>query len=250
MAEFSALAPEAPGLAFLAVLIFGTGIVYGFAGFGTALIFMPLATFVVPPVVAVAVLSITAIGSAFTVLPGAWRGADRRASLVTLAAALVAMPFGTSILSSAQPDAIRWCVSVVVLLTLAALLAGWRYATRPALPAWLAVGGSVGLVGGATGLTGPVLVLFQLAGSDAAARTRANTIVVLTLSGIAIAPILFLQGTLPGAALALGAALLPVYAAGTWVGGRLFTPARDRLYRRVAYGLIGAAGVLGLPLFG
>jgi hypothetical protein len=39
------------------------------------------------------------------------------------------------------------------------------------------------------------------------------------------------------------------YGLGALLGRRLFDPARADLYRRVAYGIIAAAGLIGLPLW-
>lgn len=239
-----------PGLELLIAISAIAGTVYGFAGFGSALIFMPLAILLVAPVLAVSAFSVAAVGSAVTVLPQAWRDADRRATLVMLGAAILMTPLGLLVLRFADVTLLRWTASLIVLVTLAALVSGWRYAGTPGLPAWLGVGAGVGFMGGATGLNGPVVILFQLAGKDGAARTRANTIVVLTLSSLTFLPLLWLQGAAPPGALALGLLLLVPYAVGARLGRALFDPARERLYRGLAYCIIGAAGLAGLPLWG
>lgn len=249
MPDWIAAGLSQPGLPWMMALAALGGVVYGFAGFGPALIFMPVATTMVAPIVAVAALAVATLGSVFTVLPRAWRQADRRAALIMLAAALTALPFGVWVLRTGNPVALRWAVSVVVLVTLVALMAGWRYRQTPGVPAWLGVGGAVGFLGGSVGLNGPPMVLFQLGGQDSVERTRANTIVVLTLSGIAYAPMIALQGAFPPEALILGLAMAVPYGVGALLGRSLFDPARADLYRRVAYGIIGAAGLIGLPLW-
>lgn len=75
-----------------------SGLAYGFAGFGAALIFMPVALLLVEPVVALE-------------------------------------PLGVWVLRTTEPMALRGAVSTVVLGTLAALLSGWRYRQSPGLPA-------------------------------------------------------------------------------------------------------------------
>lgn len=240
---------EVPGLGSLVVLVALAGLVYGFAGFGSALIFMPLATTLISPILAVACFSLVALTSAFTVLPGAWRQADRRAALTMLGAALCLTPLGIWVLRTTDVSLLRWAVSAVVLTTLVVLLTGWRYRHAPGLATRLAVGGGVGFLGGSTGLNGPVLVVFQLGGPDDVARTRANTIVVLTLSGLSYVPIMAAQGALPPEAIPLGLILALPYATGSLLGRALFDPARAGLYRGVAYAIIGVAGVVGLPLW-
>jgi hypothetical protein len=94
-----------------------------------------------------------------------------------------------------------------------------------------------------------MVVLFQLGGQDGPERSRANTIVVLTLSSLAFVPVMALMGALPPGALSLGVLLLFPYAVGTRIGRRLFNPARAGLYRACAYVVIGAAALIGLPLW-
>ncbi|WOI54854.1 sulfite exporter TauE/SafE family protein [Palleronia sp. LCG004] len=235
-------------LALAAITVLAAG-VYGFAGFGAALIAVPLFAQIVGPAAAIGLLAVAAVGSVPTVLPGAIRRADRRACLWMLGTSFLGLPLGVALLSVVDPVAIRWIMSLVVLGTLAALLAGLRVEWAPGRGTWGSVGGLVGLFGGATGLNGPPLVLFQLAGPDGAERSRANTITVLTLSSMALAPLLFWSGSIGRETILTGLALIPVYAISAWIGQRLFTPARTGLYRAAAFVIIGAAGVAGLPLW-
>ena len=250
MIESLTFATQTPGFPWLLLLSLAAGLVYGFAGFGAALIFMPVAIVFLAPPLAVAAFSLSSLGSVVTVLPQAWRDAHRKTVLIMLGAALIFTPLGLWVLRIVDPTIIRWAVSVLVFLTLAALIMGWRYKTQPGPKSWAAVGSGVGLVGGATGLNGPVVILFQLAGTDSIARTRANTIVVLTLSSLSYMPFMALQGALPVSAIPLGLLLVIPYALGGLIGRQLFDPNRATLYRRVAYVIIAAAGVLGLPIFG
>lgn len=239
---------EIPGLGWIMAISVLAGLVYGFAGFGSALIFMPLATLFLAPPLAVGAFSLSSLASLVTLVPDALRVADLRATGVVLATALLALFPGVWLLTSLPVMWLEWAVSLTVLGTLVALIAGWRYTRPPGVPAWIGVGAGVGVIGGATGLNGPVVVLFQLGGQDSAVRSRANTVIVLTFSSLAMLPVMALQGAMPAGAISLGLWLVPAYAVGTLIGRALFTPARGRLYRTVAYVIIGAAGLLGLPI--
>lgn len=245
MPDFPIALPLVAGLIALSGL---TGAIYGFAGFGAALLFMPVATRIVPPEVAVPVFALSAIGSFVSVFPWAVREADRRAFL-GLGASVAALPAGLWVLHRGDPLVLRWAISLLVLATLAALIAGLRYKVPPGRMTWSAVGAAVGFSGGATGLNGPPMILFQLAGPEGVAKARANSIVVLTGSSFFIPVVLVLQGALDAGTALLGLALIPTYAAGGWVGRRLFDPSRGTLYRRIAYLIIGAAGISGLPVW-
>lgn len=225
------------------------GTVYGFAGFGAALVFMPVAVVFVDPLMAVAAFSVSALISLVTVVPSAWKQAQKPAVGTMLVASWVAAPFGLWVLANADVTVARWAVSVVVLVTLVALVAGWRYQSRPGRRTWSGVGLGVGFLGGSTGLNGPILVLFQLGGQDSVEQSRANTACVLTLNSLGLMPLMALQGFLTSQAIWLGAVLLPLYGIGTLLGRALFRPQRVHLYRITAYTLIAAAGVAGLPIW-
>jgi uncharacterized membrane protein YfcA len=249
MPEGLALALSAPGLPILLLTSFVAGVVYGFAGFGSALIFMPVATTLLPAPVAVAAFSMSAMASLLTVVPGAWRVADRRVTTIMIGIAMAATPLGVWALGAFPGEAIRTAVSIVVLGTLAALVAGWRFRAA----GWGArgtVAALSGMLGGATGLNGPPVILFNLGADQPVAVTRANLTVFLTVTSLGFLPQMWAQGILAPKALWLGAVLFLPYAAGTRTGAAIFDPERARLYRWAAYAVIGLAGLAGLPLFG
>ncbi len=252
MPDLAALMPQVsgPGLAVLGAVTLLAGIVYGFAGFGAALIFMPVASAILPVEAAVAAFAVSAAVSLVTVVPRAWAQVDRGAVAVLIASATLSASLGLWILRTTDVTAMRWAVLAVTAVTLAALVSGWRYRAVPTTATRGAVGLATGMVGGATGLLGPVMVLFQLAGRDSVARSRATALVFLTVTSILLLPLMALQGMLTRGAVMLGAMLLVPYGIGTLVGQRLFDPVREVLYRRVAYAMIGAAILLGLPIHG
>lgn len=249
MPDGLAAALATPGLAALLGAATLAGVVYGFAGFGAALIFVPLAAALVPAEWAVLLMAAFALASSVTVLPRAWARAEQRAALQMIAAGALALPLGTWALARLPEAPLRWAICGVVAVTLAALMAGWRHRATPGPATRTAVGAASGVLGGATGLTGPVVILFHLSGPSGAEATRANTIVFLTLLGIALIPSLALQGLVTAPALWLAVLLVPVYMIGTRVGQALFDPGREALYRSVAHGVIALAVVAGLPVW-
>lgn len=238
-----------PGAVLVLATAFLAGIVYGFAGFGAALVFMPIATIFVSPVLAVAAFSVSALVSFVTVVPRAWRECEKVPVFQLIFASLVLMPFGLYALRTWDISLLRWLVLAVTSITLVSLIAGWRRSAGDTGWARTAVGGAAGLVGGATGLVGPIVVLFQLSSKDGPARSRANTLVFLTLTSIATLPLMFVQGMLRADAVWLGLLLLIPYGGGTLLGQALFHPEREVLYRTVAYGVIALAIVIGLPVW-
>jgi len=238
-----------PGLWVMLVTCFVAGLVYGFAGFGSALVFMPVGAIFLPVQTSIAAFSLCSLASVFTVLPRAVTEVNRRNTVLMVGAALPAVAVGLWVLKQADMTLLRWAVVSVAAVTLAALVTGWRYRAEPGPGMRIAVAGATGFVGGATGLLGPVLILFQLAGQDTVARSRATILVFLTLTTVLLLPLMALQGLLTAAAIPLGLLMLLPYGLGTKVGQALFRPAREEGYRVVAYLIIATAIVLGLPVW-
>lgn len=238
-----------PGLFWVIVMTLLAGLVYGFAGFGAALVFMPVVTAIIPVELAVAAFSVSSLASFVSLVPRAWKQADRPAVSMMVVCATLALPIGIYILRSNDVITMRWAVLAVTTITLVALMAGWRYSTSPGLPARAGVAVCTGVVGGATGLVGPIMILFQLGGQDSIERGRANTLVFLTLTSLLTAPLMAMQGMFGTEALILGLLLIIPYGLAAQVGQALFDPTRQGLYRGIAYGIIGMAVLMGLPVF-
>ena len=228
---------------------FLAGLVYGFAGFGAALVFLPVAAAVIDPVLAIAAFSLSALSSLVTLVPRAWGECDRGATLLMIGAATATLPLGIWLLKVLDPATVRLSVAVFAALTLAALVSGLRFAIRPGPLPSAAVAGAAGIMGGATGLLGPIVILFNLATGDGAGRVRANTLIFLTLSSLIVLPQMAFQGMLETRALWLGLLMFPVYGAGGLLGRALFDPGRERIYRVAAYAIIALAILTGLPMF-
>src|SRR5258705_8327870 len=111
----------------ICAVAFVSGTARGFSGFGSALIFMPLASSIADPRLVAALLLIIDFIAAAPLLPGAWQKADRKATAVMVSGALVGVPIGTYFLSRLEPVTTRWIISVFVFALLMLLLSGWRY---------------------------------------------------------------------------------------------------------------------------
>ncbi|MEM7723893.1 MAG: sulfite exporter TauE/SafE family protein [Pseudomonadota bacterium] len=250
MPEALATALGTPGLVWVCLASLSAGLVYGFAGFGSALIFMPLATIFLPPAVAVGAFSLSALASLFTVVPGAWRSADKPTVGLMIGMCILLTPVGVLALRFAPAEALRVAISILTLVTLAALIAGWKVPLRGGWRLRAGIGGLAGLTGGSTGLNGPPVILFNLGSDQPVEVTRGNLACFLTLSSLTFLPQLWLQGLMPVSTLWIGIILFVPYAIGTALGARVFNPDWAGFYRRFAYGLIGCAGLAGLPIWG
>lgn len=238
------------GLAWLALAVLVAGVVRGFSGFGSALVYLPIAGIFLPPVWVIATTATFSIFGPLPLLPSAWRVADKGEVLRLALAGAVAIPLGVALLTMLEPTAFRWLVSAVSGATILALASGWRYQRAVPVPLGLAAGFAAGLMGGFMGLPGPPVILLYLSGRKAVAEIRAVILLFLFTTDVVVLVTLAARGMVTAQALLIGLLLAPCYMTGGLVGKRLFDPAREGLFRAVAYGIILLAAVTGLPVFG
>ncbi len=246
---FDAL-PAAGAMLGVALAALLGGLSRGFSGFGSALVFVPLASAAVGPRAAVPVLAVLESFAILVFLPNAWRLADRREAGLMSAGAVAGVPAGAAVLANADPLTLRWMLAVLVLATAALLASGWRYRGRPARPLTVAVGGVGGLMSGAAMLGGVAPAAYWLGGIAAsAARVRANMNLYFTVLTVFVVGSYTAAGLLGWGVGWLALAAGPSYALGLFAGTRAFGLASERLFRLISYGLILASGLAGMPLW-
>ncbi len=135
-----------------------SGLVRGFTGFGSALIYIPLISAIYGPRVAAPTLLLI---DTLCALPFALHAAPncnvREVTAVSIAGAL-ALPVGVMALLWVDALTLRWFIAFLVLVALAALVAGWRYRGRPNIGVSLGAGALAGLGAGAVQIGAPPLV--------------------------------------------------------------------------------------------
>ncbi|HEY0301577.1 MAG TPA: sulfite exporter TauE/SafE family protein [Rhizomicrobium sp.] len=225
------------------------GLVRGFSGFGSALIYMPLISAIYSPAIAAPTILLidTLCGLPFAL--HAWPQANRREVLPVAIGGAAFVPLGVLALLYVSPLTLRWFIAVLVLLAVAALATGWRYHGKPTLLASLGVGATSGFGAGAVQIGAPPLLVFWLGGKNSAATVRANIMVYFLVQG-ALSFVLYLYNGLFDAQTTVLSLLFGApFAIAMFGGAYWFHGASDVLYRRIAYGIIGFAGVASLPLF-
>jgi uncharacterized membrane protein YfcA len=246
MPEILAQALALEGLGLVLVAAFVAGCVRGFAGFGTAMIFLPVVALAVPPVWTITILIVMDIFGPLPAIPKALRDGHPRDLVRLLTGLIVALPLGFAVLFAASPDFFRGAVSGISLILLGLLMAGVRY--RGAMGPGLVrgTGALAGFLGGAAGIPGPPVILLYMASPLPAQAIRANLTAFLfffdliSLAGFAV------SGRLEAMPVVLGLVCILPNLAGNLIGGWIFRPGYERLYRGVAYAVIAASALRGL----
>ncbi len=224
------------------------GVMRGYSGFGTAVILAPVYSLLWGPRAGVPVMLLMELLVSVQLLPSAIKDADRRVVLPLGGAAALATPLGAWFLFTVDGEALRRFIGGFVLVFGLLLMSGWRYHGSRPLGLNVAIGTVAGLLKGSTGMSGPPVILYLLAGLEDAKRHRANLIMFFATIAIISVIVPILGGLVDATALLRLAILLPVMALAVPVGARLFHVVPDRLYRPFAMGVLLVAG--GLALFG
>jgi uncharacterized membrane protein YfcA len=232
----------------LCAVAFVSGTARGFSGFGAALIFMPLASSLAAPRLVAALLLVIDFVSAAPLIPNAFRHADRKATAVMVAGALVGVPIGTWFLSRLDPVTTRWIISGFVTALLALLLSGWRYRGKDHAAISVGVGGVSGFCSGLAQTGGPPIVGYWLGRPLAAPIARANILLFFGASDFFSLVSYGVTGLITLESIRFSLLVGPIYGIGVGFGASLFGRASDRLFRAICYGLIVLSLIIGLPL--
>jgi len=222
------------------------GLMRGYAGFGTAVILAPIYAVLWGPRAGVPVMLMMELIVSLQLLPRAFKDSDTRVILPIGGAAALVTPLGAVVLFTADPELLRRAIGGFVLVFGMLLLSGWRYHGSRPLGLNLAVGSVAGLLKGATGMSGPPVILYLLAGPEEAKRHRANLILFFALIAVVsiLGPLWF--GMITVAELAKLALLLPVLMLCVPIGARLFHLVPERFYKRFAMVVLLGAGSIAL----
>ena len=249
MPEAVASLLQTDGLAWLVFAVVLAGMVRGFAGFGTAMVFLPFAgQFLSPPQALTVMVVMDMIGPLPTV-PRAIRAGHPRDVLRLALGMFALMPVGVWLLVSFAPEVFRYLVSGTSAVLLVMLIAGVRYRGHLSKPLIYATGGLGGILGGAAGMTGPPVIMLYMAADRPASVIRANVNLYLLLSEVAILIFLIAYGVFEPGYILLGLALAVPYLLANMAGASIFRPKAERVYRVIAYIIIAGAALNGLPLF-
>ena len=247
MPEIFAAAGSDAGLIWLLASVIVAGLVRGFAGFGSAMIIMPVAASVLTPVQAVIFLAAAELLGPLPNLPSALRIGTKRDIGLLLAGVVVALPLGLWGLSVMSPEPFGWIVSGVVFALLALLVTGWRYGGVLNRPLVLGTGALGGFMTGFAGIAGPPVIMLYMASKLPVSVIRANFLLYLVGIDLLLFAMLWGAGLLVWPVVALGLMMGIPNVLANIIGARLFDPQSERVFRTVAYIVIALSAIAGLP---
>ena len=221
----------------------------GFSGFGSALIFMPLASAMIGAKAASPLMLIIEMIAAIGLVPSAARIANRREVAIMMVGSLIGIPLGALFLLHADPLTVRWLIVGLIVPLLALMMAGWRYPYPPTAPLTAVVGAVAGFFGGVAQVSGPPVVMYWMRDAATPAMIRASVILYFAVSDLIILASYLFGGLFTLQIVGLAVITGPVFGVGLWIGAHMFGIASETSFRRICYAMIAASALLSLPLF-
>lgn len=239
---------ESPALIPALLAVAAAGMVRGFAGFGGAMLFMPFASFLFDPRLAVVAFFIIDTTITMPLVVNALRHWDWRTVIPCALGSWMGVWFGAYLLATTDSLVLRWTICLIIIALVGFMLTGWRYAARPKTPISLGVGSVAGVLGGISQVSAPPLVAYWAAGPFPAQVIRANLICFFFFATVGSLAAFSANGVFTSHTVGLALWLMPAYGLAIFIGAHLFKGTNDTLFRRVAFGLILIAAVTSLPL--
>src|SRR5207244_7279155 len=209
----------------ICVIAFVSGTARGFSGFGSALIFMPLASSMAAPRLVAALLLIIDFVAAAPLIPNAWKHADRKATAVMVFGALIGVPIGTYFLSRLDPVTTRWIISAFVFALLLLLVSGWRYRGGDHAALSIGIGGLSGFCSGLAQTGGPPIVGYWLGRPISSVIARGNILLFFGASDFFSAASYATTSLITADSIKFSLMVGPVYAVCVAFGASLFAQA-------------------------
>ena len=219
--------------------------VRGLAGFGLAIILVPVLALALTPVDAVLTTNVVALLIGGIELPRLLREAERSTWTIIALVLLTTLP-GLALLAATPPDLARLLIALVALSAFAAMLFPVREPEQPGLLTTGLTGAASGILTGFAGMPGPPVVPYYVGRAIPRQVAKSSMILIFTFaaligigSGIAI-------GAMHWRLALLGAMLLPVVLLGTWLGHKADGHVSDKAWRIFVGVVLAAAAIAAL----
>lgn len=238
------LTPDQLAVALAATL--AAGVVRGLAGFGLAILLVPVLGLAIPPREAVVVANWLGLLIGLVGLKSIL-GESERSAFVISALAMAATPLGVWLLVQSDPAFARMLIALIALGSFVLVLLPKRPADHaPGASETGFTGLLSGVLTGFAGMPGPPVVPYYLRRRIAPQLARASMMTIFlatSVAGVVSASILRVA-TWREPTLAF--LLFPAVLAGNWLGNRAFGKVSDTAWRGLTGAVLGLAAIAAL----
>lgn len=215
-------------------------------GFGFGMIAVPLLLLLLEPSVVVVIAKMLGTGTVWIVLLTLWRDIRWGVIVRILPAAFIGLFVGGYILREADPAGIQLGVGLLVLVSALTMIMRPILIETDALWATSLVGFLTGVMGNATGLLAPAVVVYFTGRQFPRDVFRATTLMLFLTVDLVGLPLLAVQGAVSIVDLQLALLLIPVAIVGRLLGLWIARYVSQTVFRRMTILLLFAAAALSI----
>jgi uncharacterized protein len=219
--------------------------VRGLAGFGLAILLVPVLALALSPVEAVLVANVLGLMIGTSEIARLVREAERSAFTISGFVLLTTAP-GLYVLSLTEVSLARLLIALVALSAFVAMLLPMRESAPPGRVSTVATGVASGLLTGFAGMPGPPVVPFYVRRHIPRVTAKASMVLIFTSASLAGIGSGLAFGIMTWRLALLAAALFPVVLLGNWLGARMSGRVSDVAWRAFAATVLGAAALAAL----
>jgi uncharacterized membrane protein YfcA len=239
-----ALTPEQLAVALAAALV--AAFVRGLAGFGLAILLVPVLGLAIPPREAVVVANWLGLLIGLVGLRKFLRESERSALHIS-ALAMLATPLGVWLLAVSDPALARMLIALIALGSFVLVLLPKRPEHHaPSAVETGSTGIASGILTGFAGMPGPPVVPYYLRREIPAQLARASMMTIFLATSIAGVVAATALGVATLREPLLAGLLFPAVLLGNWLGAMAFGKVSDALWRSFTGGVLGLAALAAL----
>ena len=231
---------------FYAVVLFGASYVRGFSGFGFTAVLMIGLTMILPVAdivpLSIALEVLASFGQSLSIV----RQVDWRKLGILLTTGILFTPVGIYLLAVVPDLALRNLVLILIFVSSIYLIFSHRQMQTVPLRVFAIAGSAIGIVNGATALSGLALALFFSVSNESPRKMRATMIAFLFLADLWACGILLTSGFYEDETIHRILFSLPILGVGVWLGSVRFASAQPESYRTAVLWLLLLLSFLGI----
>lgn len=219
--------------------------VRGLAGFGMAILLVPLLGLVIPPTEAVVVSNLLGLLIGLVGARQVWGAGEKSAGAVGLLAMLLT-PLGLVALAATPPSLARALIAVIAIGAFVLVLLPPRAKSDPGMVETGLTGITAGVLTGFAGMPGPPVVSYYLSRAIAPAVARASMFTVFLMTSVASTVAALAMKLASWRDVVLAILLFAPVLLGNWIGSKAFGRVSDAAWRGFVGFVLGLSGLAAL----
>ncbi|TRD11243.1 sulfite exporter TauE/SafE family protein [Erythrobacter insulae] len=232
-------------IAVAVIATFASAFVRGMAGFGMAILLVPILALALTPVEAVLIINFLALFIGLSELRMFLKYAEKSAWVIGGLVLLTTAP-GLMVLAATPPDLARLLIALVALSAFILILLPTRDAKMPGTATTVSAGIVSGLLTGFAGMPGPPVVPYYVGRSIAREIAKASMLAIFTIAAFAGLASGYAIGALEWRLLWLAVLLFPAVLIGNWLGAKMFGKVSETVWRSFVAIVLAAAAIAAL----